>query len=134
VAAVARGPWQLALVGASGLAVCGLLSMWMPVGALVLYAWVALWAIGKGTGEILLGMQLRREGETWVVVDGMLSLVLAGLMLALPQGGLLGLEWLLAVYGLTIGATQLGAGALLYGYRPSFTSSSTGGAGTRSPT
>lgn len=103
-----RAPWQLGVLGAVGV-VLGALSWFNPVSsAMAFYGWVAVWALCKGLLEVLLALRVHGEGEEWVVLDGMVSLITGSLLLVLPQAGFLRLGWLIGVYALVLGVLQLG--------------------------
>ncbi len=97
--------WLWLLDGVFGVIV-GLLALFMPgVTALVLLMFIAAWAILGGILRILAAIQLRKkiEGEWFLGLGGALSILLGGLLIAIPQAGLLSLIWLIAVWSIAIG-------------------------------
>ena len=101
--------WQLALVGIVGIG-AALLTFFRPgLTAIGLYGAVAVWAIARGLLEIALAIKLRRqvEGELWLVLGGISSLLFGGLMIALPMVGMLALAWLIGFYALLFGGIMI---------------------------
>jgi uncharacterized membrane protein HdeD (DUF308 family) len=108
--------WQLVLGGLVGIAV-GLLTFFRPgITAIALYAMIAAWSIARGILEIVLAIELRKaiEGELWLVMAGIASIVFGVLMIWLPAGGVLALAWLIGVYALVFGGLQLALGFRLH--------------------
>jgi uncharacterized membrane protein HdeD (DUF308 family) len=98
--------WQLVLVGLVGIAL-GLFTFVRPnITAIGLYAAVAAWSIARGILEIAVAIELRRtiQGEAWLVIGGIASILFGVLMIALPAAGLLALAWLIGIYALLFGA------------------------------
>jgi uncharacterized membrane protein HdeD (DUF308 family) len=101
--------WQLVLVGLVGIAV-GMLTFFRPgITAIGLYAAVATWAIARGILEIVVAIELRKriQGELWLVLSAVASIVFGVLMIVLPVAGALALAWLVGVYALVFGAIML---------------------------
>ncbi|HEX9102265.1 MAG TPA: DUF308 domain-containing protein [Polyangia bacterium] len=104
--------WQLALVGFIGIAAAAV-TFWRPtITAVGLYAAIAGWAILRGVLEIGIAIKLRREiqGELWLVLAGLSSLVFGVLLIALPMAGMLALAWLIGVYALLFGGLLIALG------------------------
>jgi uncharacterized membrane protein HdeD (DUF308 family) len=104
--------WQLALAGLVGIAV-GLFTFFRPgITALGLYAAVAAWSIARGILEIVVAIEMRKaiDGEGWLVMAGIASIVFGVLMILLPLAGIMALAWLIAVYALLFGGLQLALG------------------------
>lgn len=101
--------WQLLLGGLVGIAV-GLFTFFRPgITAVGLYAAVAAWAIARGILEIAVAIELRKEieGELWLVLAGIASIVFGVLMILLPVAGVLAIAWLIGVYALLFGCLMV---------------------------
>jgi uncharacterized membrane protein HdeD (DUF308 family) len=111
--------WQLVLGGLVGIAL-GVFTFFRPdVTALGLYAAVAAWSIARGVLEIVVAIELRRkvEGEAWMVIGGIVSILFGVLLVALPAAGVLALAWLLGIYALCFGVVMLVLAGRLYRLR-----------------
>lgn len=73
--------------------------------ALLLLNLVAFWAIFRGVFEIAAAIRLRKEiqGEFWLGLGGLASVVFGVLLLAFPGDGLLTLLWLMGVFAIAFG-------------------------------
>lgn len=72
---------------------------------LLLLNLVAFWAIFRGVFEIIAAVRLRKEiqGEFWLGLGGLASIVFGVLLLVFPGGGILTLLWLLGVFTIAFG-------------------------------
>jgi len=96
----------LSLTLALGVIVIGVLTFYNPqVTALAVVYYVAIWAIATGLLEIVAAVRLRRqiEGEVWLAVAGIASVVFGGLLVARPGTGALTILWLIAAYAIAFG-------------------------------
>lgn len=77
--------------------------------ALSLLFIVAFWAIVVGTLQIVGAIYLRREieGEIWLVLNGIVTVIFGVLLIAFPAGGLLSLVWLVAFWAIVSGVMNL---------------------------
>ncbi|MBZ0292042.1 MAG: HdeD family acid-resistance protein [Anaerolineae bacterium] len=84
----------------------------------VLYI-VAFWAIFTGVSEIVAAFQLRKEieGEFWLGLSGLLSLVFGILLLVNPGEGILTLLFIVAAYAIIFGAMLIMLAFRLRGLR-----------------
>jgi len=101
--------WVLLLVGLAGI-VIGILTFYNPqVTALDVVYYVAIWAIATGLLEIVAAVRLRRqiEGEVWLILAGLASVVFGGLLIARPGVGALTILWLIATYAVVFGVVLL---------------------------
>jgi uncharacterized membrane protein HdeD (DUF308 family) len=101
--------WILLLVGLAGI-VIGILTFYNPqVTALAVVYYVAIWAIATGLLEIVAAVRLRRqiEGEVWLVLAGIASVIFGGLLVARPGVGALTILWLIAAYAIVFGVMLL---------------------------
>jgi uncharacterized membrane protein HdeD (DUF308 family) len=97
--------WVLLLVGLAGIGV-GLLTFYNPQAtALAVVFYVAIWAIATGLLEIVAAVRLRRqiEGEVWLGLAGIASVVFGVLLVARPGAGALTILWLIGVYAIAFG-------------------------------
>ncbi|MET1083423.1 MAG: DUF308 domain-containing protein [Burkholderiales bacterium] len=79
---------------------------------ITLFAFVAMltaWALLNGVFAIAAAFRLdRAEGRGWLIATGVVSLILAALLLAWPPVGLFTLTWMFAFYALMAGLSLLG--------------------------
>jgi uncharacterized membrane protein HdeD (DUF308 family) len=97
--------WILLLVGLAGI-IIGVLTFYNPQAtALAVVYYVAIWAIATGLLQIVAAIRLRRqiEGEVWLALAGIASVVFGGLLIARPGTGALTILWLIALYALVFG-------------------------------
>ena len=98
--------WVLLLVGLAGIGV-GVLTFYNPQAtALAVVLYVAIWAIATGLLEIVAAVRLRKqiEGEFWLGLAGVLSVLFGVLLVACPAAGVLTVLWLIGVYAIAFGA------------------------------
>src|SRR5262245_13227708 len=98
--------WVLLLAGLAGIGVGPLTSFNPAVTALALLIYIAIWAIATGLLEIVAAIRLRQEieGEFWLVLAGLASVVFGMLLIARPDAGGLAVLWLIAAYAIALGA------------------------------
>lgn len=101
-----RSWWIEMLEGVVGVAV-GLVALLLPgFAAEVLVRLIAIWSIVTGVIEIALAIRLRRvlEGEIWLALAGVASVLFGGLILLFPAAGALSLVWLIGSFAIAFGA------------------------------
>jgi len=101
--------WVLLLVGLTGVGV-GVLTFYNPPAmALAIVFYVAIWAIATGLLEIVAAVRLRKqiEGEVWLALAGIASVVFGVLLVARPAAGALTLLWLIGAYAIAFGVVLL---------------------------
>jgi uncharacterized membrane protein HdeD (DUF308 family) len=84
----------------------GVVALLLPgFAAEVLVLLIAAWSIVTGVVEIGLAIRLRRvlEGEVWLALAGVASILFGGLILLVPAAGALSLVWLLGSFGIAFG-------------------------------
>jgi uncharacterized membrane protein HdeD (DUF308 family) len=84
----------------------GVVALLLPgFAAEVLVLLIAAWSIVTGAVEIGLAIRLRRvlEGEVWLALAGVASILFGGLILLFPAAGALSLVWLLGSFGIAFG-------------------------------
>ena len=85
-----RHAWAVAIIGVLGIVV-GVVTFVSPgLTALSLLYLVAFWAIATGTFQFIASVALRKEleGEFWMALGGVASIVFGALLVAFPGGGL----------------------------------------------
>lgn len=107
--------WLLLVEGALGVAI-GLLTYRSPgLTAVTLVLYVAAWTLIIGVLRIAAAIRLRKEieGEWWLALGGVLSLLAAVVLMWNPVVGALALVWVIAVYAIVFGIAEIAAGLRL---------------------
>ena len=97
--------WWLAIVGIAGIA-AGAITFLMPgLTALVLVTFIAVWAIILGVMEVYGAIKLRKEieGEWFLILNGVLSVIFGVLILWRPGLGALALVYIIGAYAIILG-------------------------------
>jgi uncharacterized membrane protein HdeD (DUF308 family) len=97
--------WLFVLEGILGIGIA-IITLFAPkVTAVTLLFYIATWTLAMGVMEIVIAIRLRKEieGEFWLFLAGLVSVVFAVLLLVFPGRGILGLVWLLATYAVVLG-------------------------------
>ena len=112
-----RHAWATGLSGVSGILIAIATLIWPGITALTLLYLVAFWAVLTGVFEIVAAIELRKviEGEFWMILGGVLSIVFGGLLVVFPGTGLLSLVWLVGFYAIVFGCSSLGLAYRLHG-------------------
>lgn len=112
-----RHKWITALMSGLGIVVSIATLLWPGMTALTLLYLVAIWAISMGMLQIAAAVEFRREidGEFFVILGGVLSIVLGALLVAFPGTGLLSLVWLVGFWAELFGFSSLGLAYRLHG-------------------
>ncbi|TAK01742.1 MAG: HdeD family acid-resistance protein [Chloroflexota bacterium] len=109
--AVARQhAWAVAIIGVLGIVAGVVTFAWPGLTALSLLYVVAFWAITTGTFQVIAAIALRREleGELWMALGGVVSIVFGAFLVAFPGEGLLSLVWLVGMWSVVFGISGLG--------------------------
>ncbi len=104
-----RNWWVTILEGAVSI-IAGIVAFLFPalVAGVLLYV-IAIWAIITGVLEIVAAIQLRKEieGELWMGLSGLASIVFGVLLILFPGAGILTLLWLVAAYSIVFGVVMI---------------------------
>jgi uncharacterized membrane protein HdeD (DUF308 family) len=105
-----RHAWSVGIMGVLGI-VAGIATfIWPGVTALSLLYVVAFWSIAMGAFQVIAAIALRREleGEFWMALGGIASVVFGVLLIAFPGEGLISLVWLVGLWSIVFGGSSLG--------------------------
>ena len=116
-AAARRHAWAVAIIGVLGIVVGVVTFAWPGLTALSLLYLVAVWAIATGVFQVIAAIALRREleGEFWMALGGVASIVFGVLLIAFPGAGLITLVWLVGLWSVVFGVSSLGLAYRLHG-------------------
>jgi uncharacterized membrane protein HdeD (DUF308 family) len=101
--------WATGLMGVAGIAF-GIVTLFQPgITALTLLYLVAGWAITVGVLQTIAAVAFRKEidGEFWMALGGILSIVFGVCLIAFPSSGLVSLVWLVGIWALASGGSSL---------------------------
>jgi uncharacterized membrane protein HdeD (DUF308 family) len=101
--------WLLLIEGAAGIIV-GCLAIFMPaITSVALLYLIAAWALVTGIFEIAVAIEFRRviSGEWMLILGGLLSIVLGVLLFIFPGAGELSLIWLIGIYAIVFGFSEI---------------------------
>jgi uncharacterized membrane protein HdeD (DUF308 family) len=104
-----RNAWAVAIMGILGIVVGVVTFVWPGLTALSLLYLVAFWAIATGVFQVIAAIALRREleGEFWMALGGVASIVFGALLVAFPGDGLITLVWLVGIWSVVFGVSNL---------------------------
>ncbi|HQZ81688.1 MAG TPA: HdeD family acid-resistance protein [Pyrinomonadaceae bacterium] len=113
--------WWLVLEGIVGIVV-GLFSIFEP--AAMGNAWlflIAIWAIATGVLRAVTAIRLRKliDGEFWLILSGVFSLIFGILILASPASGAFAIGLIIGAYALIFGIALIGIAIRLKNHRSS---------------
>jgi uncharacterized membrane protein HdeD (DUF308 family) len=112
-----RSWWLEILEGVIGVA-AGIIALVLPgFAAEILLLLIAAWAILTGVLEIVMAVRLRRviEGEVWLALAGVASIVFGVVLFLFPAAGALSIVWLLAGFAIAFGVFLIMLGWRLRG-------------------
>lgn len=101
--------WLLLLTGITGIVV-GLVSLTSPgLTALGLLLYIAIWSVATGLLTIAAAIHLRREieGEGWMVLTGLASVLFGAIIAVRPDAGALAVLSLIGAYALVVGGALI---------------------------
>jgi len=118
-AAARRHAWAFGIMGVLGIVASIVTFVWPGITALSLLYLVALWAITMGVLQVVAAIALRREieGEFWMALGGVMSVVFGSLLIVSPGTGLDALVWMLGAWAIVFGASSLGLAYRLHGIK-----------------
>ena len=101
--------WLPLLEGVLGLGFGIAILVWPQISLLVLIYLAAGWAILTGVMELITAVALRQEisNEWLLVIAGIASLAVGGILLLQPESGVLAAAWLIGIYALILGILQI---------------------------
>ena len=101
--------WWSALYAVVALAAAAIAVLYPGVTMFAFVAMLIAWALLNGVFAIAAAFRLdRAHGRGWLIASGVVSLILAALLIAWPAIGLFTLTWMFAFYALTAGVSMLG--------------------------
>lgn len=98
--------WWIHLLEGFVSIIAGIVAFVYPgITALVLLYVIAFWAIMTGVFEIWAAIQLRKEieGEFWMGLSGIISIVFGVLLIVAPGAGILAVLTLVGIYAIAFG-------------------------------
>jgi uncharacterized membrane protein HdeD (DUF308 family) len=97
--------WAAVLEGIAGIIFGVLTFVWPGMTALVLLYFIAAWALVTGILEIVAAVRLRQviDNEWMMILGGIVSIILGGLLFLFPGAGALGLTWMIGIYAIVFG-------------------------------
>ena len=104
-----RSAWAVVLMGLVSIGFGIASFVWTDAVALSLLYVIAFWAIVVGTLQAIAAYQFRREieGEVWMGIGGILTVVFGLLLVVYPAAGLISLVWLIALWAIASGVSSL---------------------------
>jgi uncharacterized membrane protein HdeD (DUF308 family) len=105
-----RHAWAVGAIGVLGILAGIVTLVWPDATALTLLYVVAFWAIATGVMQVIAAIALRREidGELWMALGGVLSVIFGAYLVLYPGAGLLSLVWLVGFWAIVFGVSSLG--------------------------
>jgi uncharacterized membrane protein HdeD (DUF308 family) len=101
--------WAMLLEGMAGVVIGLLTFFWPNITALALLYFIGAWALITGVFEIVTAIQLRRviTGEWMMILGGLLSIVFGVLMFVFPAAGAVSVIWVIGVYAVVFGISEI---------------------------
>ena len=114
--------WAVLLEGVAGVVIGLLTFFWPNITALVLLYFIAAWALITGIFEIVAAIQLRRviTGEWMLILGGLLSILFGVLLFVFPVAGAVSVVWLIGIYAVVFGISEIIFAFRLHGLRREF--------------
>ena len=111
-----RNAWAVGIMGVLGIVASIVTFVWPGITALTLLYVVAFWAIAMGVFQVVAAIALRREieGEFWMGLGGVASVIFGILLIVSPGTGLVALVWLVGFWAIVFGGSNLGLAYRLY--------------------
>jgi uncharacterized membrane protein HdeD (DUF308 family) len=104
--------WALVLIGIVSIGAAAAALFFPGLTAVGLLYLMAFWAIATGALAIVAAIDLRREieGEVWLALGGVLSMLFGAFLIARPGAGALAVVWLIGSYAVAFGAALIALG------------------------
>ena len=101
--------WAVLLEGVAGVVIGLLTFFWPSITALVLLYFIAAWALITGIFEIVAAIQFRRviSNEWMYILGGLLSIVFGVLLFVFPGAGAVSLVWMIGIYAIVFGISEI---------------------------
>ncbi len=101
--------WAVLLEGVAGVVIGLLTFLWPSITAFVLLYFIAGWALITGIFEIVAAIQLRSviKDEWMLILGGLLSIVFGVLLFVFPGAGALSVVWLIGIYAVIFGISEI---------------------------
>jgi uncharacterized membrane protein HdeD (DUF308 family) len=111
--------WAVLLEGIVGIVIGLLAFFWPNITALVLLYLIAAWALITGILEIVAAIQFRRvlTNEWMYILGGLLSILFGVLLFAFPGAGAVSVVWLIGIYAIVFGISEITFAFRLRGLR-----------------
>jgi len=97
--------WVLLIEGLLGIAFGAITWMRPGITTMVLLLFIAFWAMATGILRIIMALRLRKEieGEGWLVLSGLASVLFGLIVMARPGAGAMALLWLIGAWAIVVG-------------------------------
>jgi uncharacterized membrane protein HdeD (DUF308 family) len=97
--------WVLLIEGLLGIAFGAITWMRPDITTMVLLLFIAFWAMATGILRIIMALRLRKEieGEWWLVLSGLASVLFGLVVMARPGAGAIAMLWLIAAWAVVVG-------------------------------
>ena len=114
--------WAMLLEGVAGVVIGLLTFFWPTITGLALLYMIAAWALITGIFEIVAAIQLRRliVGEWMLILGGLLSILFGVLLFVFPAAGAVSVIWVIGIYAIVFGISEIILAFRLYGLRREF--------------
>jgi uncharacterized membrane protein HdeD (DUF308 family) len=97
--------WMVVVEGVLGVLAGIATFIWPEITALIVLYIIAAWAILTGVMELMAALQLRKviQGEFWLALSGIGSIIYGIVLFLFPGAGILTLLWLVGIYSVAFG-------------------------------
>ena len=112
--------WPFVIEGIVGLLIAAITFYDVAITLFALYVTIAVWAFITGILEIVAAIQLRKaiQGEIWLALGGIASILFGALMIWKPFAGALAIIWLIGAYAIVFGIIMIAFAFRLRSHRP----------------
>lgn len=114
-----RERWWMEILGGVLSIIVGIMTFaWPGITALALLYIIAFWAIFRGVLEVLAAIRLRKviQGEFWLALAGIFSIVFGVILIARPGAGALALVTVIGGFAIAFGILLIVLGFRLKGF------------------